>query len=181
MPERGAGRDLPEVKEGELRTEPAMVATFRLLDPSQVGVEVGLCIEGRAVDPRQLLVLLVAAPVGARETRQLDRFDRPRVLQVRPAAEVGELSLRVQRDRALGRSDELDLVRLVLILEPVPRFVLGDLLARPVPALRERALDLLLDPRQILLPDRLGKLEVVVEAVLDRRGRRAPSPPGEAA
>ena len=65
-----------EVDEVELAPEPAVVALLRLFETLQIGVEVGLRVEGRPVDPRQLLVLLVAAPVGAREARQLDRLDR---------------------------------------------------------------------------------------------------------
>ena len=82
-----------------------------------MGVEVLLVVEGGAVDPRQLRVLLVAAPVRAGEAGQLQRLDRPRVLQVRAAAEIGEVALRVEGDRALGGVDQLDLVRLVLLLE----------------------------------------------------------------
>jgi hypothetical protein len=64
------------MKEVELRTEPPVVVRARLLEPLEIGVEVGLREERGAVDPGQLRVLLVAAPVGAREPRQLDRLDR---------------------------------------------------------------------------------------------------------
>ena len=47
-----------------------------------------------------------------------------------------------------------------------------DLLARPLAALGELAADLLLDPLEVVLADRLRELEVVVEAVLDRRADR---------
>ena len=77
-------------------------------------VQVGLRVERGAVDPRQLLVVLVAAPVRAGEAGELHRLDRLRVLEVRAAAEVGELALRVEADRPLGGVDELDLVRLAL-------------------------------------------------------------------
>ena len=73
--------------------------------------------EGRAVDPRQLRVVLVAAPVRTGEPRQLHRLDRLRVLEVRAAAEVGEVALRVERDVSLRRVDELDLVVLALLGE----------------------------------------------------------------
>ena len=66
---------------------------LRLLEPLEVRVEVGLAEERGAVDPGQLRVLLVAAPVGAGEAGQLERLDRGRVLQVRAAAEVGEVAL----------------------------------------------------------------------------------------
>ena len=172
MPERRAGRLLGEVEEVELAAEPAVVARLRLLEPLEIGVEVGLRVEGGAVDPRQLRVLLVAAPVGACERGQLDRLDRLRVLQVRAAAEIGELALGVQRDLAFGRVDELDLVRLALRLEAPLRLVGRDLLALPGAAFLQLALDLGLDLLEILLADRLGELEVVVEAVLDRRPDR---------
>ncbi len=149
-----------------------MVARLRLLEPLEVRVEIGLRVERGAVDPRQLRVPLVAAPVRACERGQLDRLDRLGVLQVRTAAEIGELALRVEGDVALGCVDELDLVRLPLRLEAALRLVGGDLLARPGAALLQLAQHLGLDPLERLLADRLGELEVVVEAVLDRGADR---------
>jgi hypothetical protein len=149
-----------------------VVAPARFFDPCEIRVEVGLRIESGAVDARQLRVVLVTAPVRPREPRELDRLDRARVQQVRPAAEVREVTLCVEGDRAFGCTDELDLVRLPLRLEALARLLGRDLLTGPVAPLLELAPDLLLDPRQIVLADRLGKLEVVVEAVLDRRTDR---------
>ena len=163
---------LVEVEEVELEPEPAVVARARLLEPLEVRVEVGLRVERGAVDPRQLRVLLVAAPVRAGEARQLHRLDRRRVLEVRAAAEIGELALRVERDRALRLVGELDLVRLRLRLEARDRLVAGELLARPLAPLRDLAADLVLDRLEVVLGDRLGELEVVVEAVGDRRADR---------
>jgi len=114
---------LVEVEEVELCAEPPMVTLARLFEPLQVGVEIGLCVERGAVDPSQLGVVLVAAPVRAGQAGQLEGLDRLRVLKVRAAAEVGEIALRVQRDVALRGTDELDLVGLVLGLEPLPRLV----------------------------------------------------------
>ena len=160
------------MEEVQLQAEPAVVAGARLLEPLQVGVEVVLAVEGRAVDARQLLVLLVTAPVGAGEAGQLERLDRLRVLQVRAAAEVGELALRVEGDRAFRGVDELDLVGLALGFEIPLRLLGADDLAAPRAALRKLALDLLLDALERVLADRLLELEVVVEAVLDRRADR---------
>ena len=145
-----------------------MVACARLLEPLEVRVEVGLGVERGAVDPRQLRVVLVAAPVGAGEARQLHRLDRRRVLEVRTAAEIGELALRVQRDGALRLVGELDLVRLSLSREAGACVLPRELLARPLAAFRDLAADLLLDRLEIRVRDRLGELEVVVEAVGDR-------------
>ena len=156
-------------KRSSSRPEPAVVAALRLLEPLEVRVEVGLRVERGAVDPRQLRVVLVAAPVRAREAGQLERLDRLRVLEVRAAAEVREVALRVERDVALGRVDELDLVLLALFREELLRLLGRDLLTRPLAALVELPLDLGLDLLERLLADRLRELEVVVEAVLDRR------------
>src|SRR5581483_6503471 len=172
MPERRPRRVLREVEEVELHSEPAVVALPRLLEPLQVGVEVVLRVEGGAVDPGQLRRIRVAAPVRAREPGELERLDRLRVLQVRAAAEVGEISLRVERDRAVGGVDELDLVRLVLVDEPLRRLVTRDLLPGPLATFLQLALYLRLDTGEVVLVDRLGEVEVVVEAVLDRRPDR---------
>ena len=169
MPERHSGRVVGKVEEVEVHSQAAVVPPLRFLEPLDVRVEVGLREEGRAVDPRQLRVVLVAAPVRAREAGELDRLDRLRVLQVRAAAEVGEIALRVERDVALGRVDELDLVVLALLREQLLRVLRGDLLAFPGAALLQLSPDLGLDLLERVLADRLRELEVVVEAVLDRR------------
>ena len=56
--------------------------------------------------------------------------------------------------------------------EALTGFLAGNVLARPPSAFRELLLDLFLDLRQIRIGDRLRELEVVVEAVLDRRADR---------
>ena len=154
--------------EVELDAQPPVVSLLRLLEPLEVRVEVGLRVERRPVDPRQLRVVLVAAPVGAGKPGQLDRLDRLRVLEVRAAAEVGEVALRVERDVALRGVDELDLVVLALLGKQALGLVGGDLLPLPGPAFLQLALDLRLDLLERVLADRLRELEVVVEAVLDR-------------
>ena len=60
-----SGRVVGEMEEVEVDSEAAVVAALRLLEPLDVRVEVGLREERRAVDPRQLRVVLVAAPVRA--------------------------------------------------------------------------------------------------------------------
>ena len=89
-----------------------------------------------------------------------------------PAAEVGEVALAVEGDRPVGGVDELDLVGLPLGLEEPAGLVAIDLEALPGSALGDLPADLLLEPLEVLLVDRLGELEVVVEAVLDRRPDR---------
>ena len=92
---------------------------------------------------------------------------------MRAATEVGELGiavgrLRVQRDVALRRVDELDLIWLVLRRELRLRLVRRHLVARPLASFLQLTVDLSFDSLEILLLDRLGEVEVVVEAVLDR-------------
>ncbi len=149
MPERRPRRELVEVEEVELRAEPAVVACLRLLEQLEARVEVLLGEERRPVDPGQLRVVRVAAPVGAGERRELEGLDRRRVLEVRAAAEVREVALRIQRDGALSGVDELDLVRLVLGLEPRAGLVGRDLLALPRATLGELAVHLGLDRLEV--------------------------------
>ena len=103
VPERRAGRDvLGEVEEVELPAEHGGGLAARASSSAgEVRRQVVRRVEGRAVDPGQLRVLLVAAPVRTREPGELDRLDRLRILQMRAAAEIGEVALRVQRDVAL--------------------------------------------------------------------------------
>src|SRR5436190_13254874 len=90
LPERRAGRQLAEHEEVELLAELAVIAGAGLLEAFEVLGELLLGEEGRAVDPRQLLAVGVAAPVGARDGLQLDGLDALRAGPVRTAAEVGE-------------------------------------------------------------------------------------------
>ena len=55
--------------------------------------------EGGPVDPGEHLAGLVAAPVGAGDRVELDRLDPPGRGRVRAAAEVGEGTVPVERDR----------------------------------------------------------------------------------
>ncbi len=107
---------------------------------------------------------------------------------VRPAAEVGERAVAVERDAVdalLGDEvlDQLDLVVLVLGAEALER------LARRVTSLRSKRLrrgDVLahprLDRREVGLGERhaVGEVEVVVEAVRRSAGRSRSSRPGTA-
>ena len=116
---------LREVEEVELRPDATVVAGSGLLEPLEVSVEIRLRIERRSVDTGQLRVPLVPAPVRAREARELECLDRRRVLEMRPATEVGEVALRVERDRALGVAGQFDLVGLGLRLEALKRLLVG--------------------------------------------------------
>src|SRR3954467_14109294 len=98
----------------------------RLLEPAQVLVEVLLAQERRAVDAGEHRAVGVAAPVRARGREQLERLDPLGRRAVRPAAQVGEGAVAVERDGvdALVLDqvlDQLDLVVLVLGAEALER------------------------------------------------------------
>ncbi len=76
-----------------------MIARLRLLDPLQVLLQIRLGEERSAVDTREHRPGRVTAPVGARDRLQLERADAAGARRVRPAAEVGERAIRVQRHR----------------------------------------------------------------------------------
>ena len=171
--EREARAEVVEVEELEVAAEAAVVAGLGLLQALEVGLEVLLVGERGGVEPRELGVLLAAAPVGAGHRLELDRPDAAGVLHVRAATEVDEVAVAVERHRGLALAGEVvDLVDLVGVL------ALDEELARVGDA-HHRALErrlggddarhLGLDGREVLLGDGPGGVEVVVEAVVDRR------------
>ena len=168
-----------EAEQVELDAEPPVIALLRLLAAPEELVELLLRLPDRAVDPLEHRPLLVAAPVGARHGEQLERPDRSRRVDVGSLAQVGERAVLVEgrhRERLAGVRrpareivEDLDLVGLA-----------GGLGARP--RLVERALDpdervvgrharahALLDRREVVRRQGARQLEVVVEAVSDRR------------
>ena len=170
-----------------------MVAAFGFLEPVQVLLERLVALPRGAVDPLEHRALLVAPPVRARDLRQLERAELARRRDVRAAAQVDVrdaavgVQVLVDADRAVagdlarvvvvGRAgadvaDDLLLERLVgeqlepaveVVLLAHERLVLGDDLAHAR-----------LDALEVRLGEVLavGKLEVVVEAVGDRRTDR---------
>ena len=170
VPEDGAGRLLMEGEEVKLFAELAVVATLGLLEELEVARKVGLVLPGGAVDALQHGLVRVAAPVGARHAHELEGLALAGAAHVGAAAEVDEAVLLVEAD--LGDAevlDELNLVLLVALLE------VGDgLLRRNVPGLElevalHDALHARLDVDEVVGRQRAGQVEVVVEAVGDRR------------
>ncbi len=114
--------------------------------------------------------MLIAAPVGPGDAQQLERADLAGRFDVRAAAEVHEGAVAVEGDRlALGQvADQLFLV--VLALEVIERGLAGRE-DRVLEALigRDVGAHPLLDRRQVVGREGAGQVEVVVEAILDRR------------
>ena len=171
--EREPGAVIVEVEQVEVTADAAVVALAGLLEPLEVRVELGPGREGGRVDPGEHRVLLAAPPVRPRDGEELDRADPPGVAQVRAAAEVHELALPV--DRHLGLALPLELVDLIDLVRLLP---LGEVRPgvghRHDRSLERRlrlhdAVDLGFDGREVGLRQRPREVEVVVEAVLDRR------------
>ena len=118
----------------------------------------------------------VAAPVGAGHAGELERLDALGAGAVRAAAEVGEGAVAVERDglHAVGGDeilDQLDLVVLPLGTKALDRLGHGKLAALEGLVGGDVLAHLRLDALEVVLGQlhALGELEVVVEAVLDRR------------
>src|SRR5262249_13354973 len=150
------------------RAEPAVVALLRLLDTLEGRVEVLLVRPRGAVDALEHLVPRVAAPVRAREARQLERGDLAGRGDGRAAAEGGEVALTVDRDDVGGRKalDQLDLVVLAEVAEEPDRLAAVDLFPRDREVLLHDRAHRVFDLREVLRREAGRPLDVVVEAVL---------------
>ncbi|KFB73887.1 MAG: hypothetical protein AW09_000841 [Candidatus Accumulibacter phosphatis] len=174
MPEHHSRRFVLKMKQVELPTEPAMVPFLGLLEHVQVGLLIFLPGPGRPVDPLQLLVAMVTAPVGARQFHQLEHLQPARRRNVRAAAEVDKITLAIERDFLTGRNG-IDQFRLVVFADRLEES--DGVVALPDLALHRQITPgefchALLDCRQVVKRERTLVGEVVVETVFDDRTDR---------
>ncbi len=159
---------LVEAEQVQLLQQAAVVAGLDLRQLLEMGVQLGLRLEGGAVDALQHGPLLVAAPVRPGDGEQLEGADLPGRGHVRPAAQVDEGAAAVDGHRLVRQVvDQLQLVGLggeelagllpVHLLPDKRRFG------------RHAFLHLLLDSGEVLRHQGPRQVEVVVEAVLDGR------------
>ena len=178
LPQRHPGRQLGEGEQAQLTTELAVVVGPRALEQLLERLEVLVGEEGGPIDAREHLALGVPTPVGAGDRLELERLDALGGGRMGPAAEVGEGPVGVQRDgleRVGGIGildevlDELDLVGLLLQVEPLERLLHAHLLAQERLVGVDVGLHRRLDPGEVRVvdDDAVGEVEVVVEAVLD--------------
>ena len=175
-----------EREQVHLLAELAVVALGGFLHARLVRLELLFGGERHAVDALEHRVRLGALPVGGRRAFELERLDEARVRQVRSTAQVGPHHIAFTVDvvvhaqlfvadlhggfgveRVLFVFDQFELVRLVRLF--LQRLVLGDYAAFEALRGLDDALHVLLDRLQILRCERLGHVEVVVEAVFDHR------------
>ena len=183
---------LRKAEQVKLDPQLAVVALGGLGQPGLVRLEGLPARPGRAVETLQRGVLLVAAPVSGGVASQREGRDVAGVRHVRAAAQVlprgravatqvvvdGQLAgtdlgtgpLVVARRALVG--DQLELVRLVGQLGS-SLLVTHQASAEALPLLDDRA-HALLQLLEVLRSERLGHVEVVVEAVGDRRADAEP-------
>ncbi len=172
MPEHGARSLLLEMEQVHFAAEFSVVASLRLFEPLQIGVEFLPFGESRGVDARKHRALGIAAPVGAGDLHQFERVaDLAGRSHVRAAAEVRPLALRVELDLLIGGNgvDQFDLEGLALGLEIALRLVAADGALGERLIARDDFAHLLLDRGKILGRERRVAEEVVIEAVFDDR------------
>ena len=156
-----------DAEQVELFAEPPVVPLFDLFEERQVLVQGGGARKGRPVDPGQHLILLVAPPVRARQTEELERLYFPGRREVWPPAEVREAVLRI--DAYLGVFDPADKLFLERLPETVEQ-IEGLGLADYAPHNGQVPLDDLahpsLYPGQVFLREAGLVIEIVVKARL---------------
>ena len=159
-----------EVEEIELYAQFAVVAPLRLLGARHDLVHLRLVLRDDAVDALEHLVLLVAAVVASRDARELHDADLLRVLDMGAAAHLDIVAHRVGRDRDAVRDDVRKALELVLLpREKFLRLVGGNLLPDERLVERDHARDLGFDLREVLGRKAVGKVEIIVEAIVCRR------------
>ena len=168
MPEHQASAGL--IFDGEqiqIGADAAVVTALGFLDAVFVLAELLRRFKGGAVNPLQLLAVLIAAPVGARHALQFEGFgiELAGVLHMGAGAEIPPLLPQgVEGDGLLQPFEDFEFVGLVLRFDP--RFSFGAAHFNPL----ERQLlvdDLdhrLLDGLEVGLGEGVGIIEVVIEA-----------------
>src|SRR6266566_5614555 len=117
MPEDAAHRLFLHVEQVELAAQATVVAAFGLLELEEILVELLLARPRGAVDPLQLRIVRVAAPIGAGDAHQLEGLAEPAGRrQMRPRAQIDETALAIDADLLRGR-DLADVFGLVALAD----------------------------------------------------------------
>ena len=167
MPEDEAGAgDLLNAEQVKLLAQQAMVALGCFFQVREMGVQILLREKGRAVDPLQLRILLVAEPVCARQRQHLEGLHAAGRRHMRAAAKVDEVAVAIEaylrpRFRELGHKVGLHEVAVTLELFESSLTRLVD--PRELLVARDDFLHLGLDGGQVLRCEVGWPIEVVEE------------------
>ena len=174
VPENHARGFFLEVEEVHVLAKLAVVAAGGLFEHVQISLQLILRRERGAVDTLQHLILRVAAPVSAGHLHQLMHLQHTGARHVRPAAQIREVALRVERDLLVFRNrlHEFDLIVLAELIEEGDRLVARHFAVRDREVLRHDLVHALFDLREVFFREGLLAGEVVVETVFDRRSDR---------
>src|SRR5262249_18042657 len=145
-----------------------MVAAPSLLELLFIRLELFLRLKEGAIDALQHGVLLAAPPVGASNAHEFEGGELTRMVHLPATAEVREVSMRALGDVAV--LDVLEEVEFERLLTPAlfgfgtrNRCHLKGVLAF------DGGTHTLFEPGEILLHERAGQAEVIVEARIDGR------------
>ena len=155
----------------ELLADLSVVTLLCFRTDEEIVVEVFLAEECRRIDTLQHLILRVTTPVSASDRHQLECLHLTGGLHMRARTEIREIPLFVERDRLLFRQifDQHDLVVLAFSLEILERlFARQHLLHQRNIFLRDLR-HFLLDRCEILLAEDMVRIQIIVEAIIDRR------------
>ena len=171
MPEDQARAFFLQMKQALLFGDLAMVALIGFFDAQDIRSKLLLVGPGGAVNALQLLVLRIAAPVGAGNAGQLERLQETRVRHVRPAAHVHVFLVVVQAHRLLVGHvfDQTQFVILSTRLKHRDHFIARRDLLDDVVVLVDQLDHALLDRSEVFRRERALVPDVVIETFLDHR------------
>src|SRR5579871_3766808 len=152
-----------------------MIAFLGLFELMQIRVEILLAKKRGSVESLKLLAAGVVLPVSPSNAEKFERADLAGVGYVRPPAQVNELALAIEAQGWILFQitvDVFDLVPLAQIADQFECFAGGALKALKRLGILDNLAHLLLDAWKILLADRSGRVDVVIEPIFQRRTKR---------
>ena len=172
MPEYRSRCLFLKVEETELLAELAVIPLLRLLQHMEIGIEFLFRAPCRAIDALQHRTVRIPAPVGTGNTHQLEGMPHATGRgQMRPAAQIDEITLLVEGDRLTSRNclDKLYLKRLIVLLVEGDRLVTAPDIADDRLVAINDLMHARLDGGKIFVAERRLAMKIVIESVFDRR------------
>ena len=170
--ERHARAVIAEHEKIKLTAKFPVVTLLRFLQHRKVRVQLVFLIKSGRVDPGQHLVLFGTAPVGTGNVQKLKGLAYALgAHEMRAGAEVGKIALLIEADRFAFRQvfDEFHLVGFFLFLHQGDRFRARQFKTLDGPVFLDDLLHFLFDLRKVVLGDGRFKIDIIIEAVRDRR------------